>query len=109
MFAPDQVGGQDVGQFVYTAWIKMSQKATNHAKKDYHLISMIKMSEFIARYENPALSISTIINISTQKIMESNQNRGGYRGDAWGAQAPPSSQDNIQASIDIASSSTPPF
>ena len=28
-------------------------------------------------------------------------------GGAWGAQAPPSSQDNIQASIDIATSSTP--
>ncbi|MCG8624485.1 MAG: hypothetical protein MJE68_21140 [Proteobacteria bacterium] len=35
--------------------------------------------------------------------------RGGYRGGgAWGAQAPPpSSEDNIQTSIDIASSSTP--
>ena len=47
LFAPDQAGGQDIGQFVtkpYTAWIKMSQKAATHAKKDYHLISMTKMS-----------------------------------------------------------------
>ena len=69
--APDQAG-RDLGQFVtkpFTAWIKMSQKATAHAK-DYHLTSMTKMSEFINRYENPALAISTIINSSSQKIME---------------------------------------
>ena len=33
--------------------------------------------------------------------------QGQIKGGAWGAQAPPFSQDNIQASIDIASSSTP--
>ena len=50
LFAPGQARGQDVGQFVtkpYTAWIKMSQRAAIHAK-DYHLISMTKMSELIA-------------------------------------------------------------
>ena len=75
LFAPDQAGGQDIGQFVtkpYTAWIKMSQKAATHAK-DYHLISMTKMGEFIAQYENPALAISTIVNSSTQQFMENNQ------------------------------------
>lgn len=34
---------------------------------------MTKMSEFIARYENPALAISTIVSSSTQQIMENNQ------------------------------------
>ena len=51
----------------------MSQKAAADAKKDYHLTSITKMSEFINRYENPALGISTILNSSSQKIIESNQ------------------------------------
>ena len=68
--APDHVKGQDPGQFVtkpFTSWIKMSQKATAHAKHDYHLNSMTKMTEFLARYENPALAISSIIDSESQK------------------------------------------
>ena len=44
----------------------------------------------------------------SERGREKDISRGGYRGGAWGAQAPPSSQDNIQASMDIASSSHSP-
>ena len=50
-FAPKQVGGQDLGQFVtksFKYWGKLLQKASAHAMKNYHLSSMMKMTAFIA-------------------------------------------------------------
>ena len=76
LFASDQAGGQDIGNFVtkpFKAWIKMSQKATAHARKDYHLDSLTKMSEFKVRYENPALTVSSMISSTSQKIMATSQ------------------------------------
>ena len=62
-FAPNQVGGQGLGQFVskpFNLRIKMSEKATGHARMDYHLTAMTKMEEFLARYKNPSQAIHTL-------------------------------------------------
>ena len=75
-FAPKQVGGQDLGQFVtkpFKSWRKIFQKASAHATKNYHLSSMTRMSEFIAQYENPSRSISTILDSELQRVVETNQ------------------------------------
>ena len=55
MFAPKQVGGQDLGQFVtkpFKFWGKILQKASAHGRKSYHLFSMTRMTEFLARYKS---------------------------------------------------------
>ena len=75
-FAPNQVVAQGLGQFVskpFISWIKMSEKATGHARKDYHLIAMTKMEEFLARYENPSQAIYTLLDNEAKRMMESNQ------------------------------------
>ena len=49
LFAPKQVGGQDLGQFVtkpFKSWGKIFQRASGHATKQYHLSSITRMSEF---------------------------------------------------------------
>lgn len=51
----------------------MLEKANAHAKLDYHLNSMAKMSKFVARYKNPSLAINTIVDSEAQKIMKNNQ------------------------------------
>lgn len=74
-FAPEQAGGQALGQFVkepFTSWIKMSQKATAHAKNDYHDTAMTKMDEFLARYENPLQAIDTLLDNELKRVMETN-------------------------------------
>ena len=51
----------------------MSEKANAHAKHDYHLMSMAKMSEFLDRHRNPVLTITTIVDKEKQKVMENNK------------------------------------
>lgn len=75
-FAPNQAGGQDLGQFVtkpFKAWIKMSRKATTHAQKNYHLTAMTKMEEFLVRYQNPTQAVGAVLNNESRQIMENNQ------------------------------------
>ena len=76
LFAPKQVGGQDLGQFVrkpFKSWGKILQKASAHGTKSYHLSSMTKMTEFLARYENPSQSVNVIMDNEVQRIMNTNQ------------------------------------
>ena len=76
LFAPKKVGGQDLGQFVtkpFKSWGKILQKASVHGMKNYHLSSMARMTEFLARYENPSQSISVIMDTELQRLMETNQ------------------------------------
>ena len=76
LFAPKQIGGQDLGQFVikpFKSWGKVFQKASAHAVKNYHLSSMTRMTEFLARYENPSQSISVIVDSELQRVMDTNQ------------------------------------
>lgn len=75
-FAPNQAGGQDLGQFVtkpFNSWVKMSHKATTHAKKDYHLTAMTTMEEFLVRYRNPTQAVGAILEKESRQIMETNQ------------------------------------
>ena len=51
----------------------MSEKANAHGKLDYHLESLAKMSEFLARYENPSQAIDTLLVSEAQKRMEDNE------------------------------------
>ena len=70
VFAPAYVGGHVLGQFVsspFKTWRKMSQKASAHGKLEYHLSSLAKMSEFLARYENPSKLIDNILLTEAQK------------------------------------------
>lgn len=76
LFAPSQVSGQKLRKFVstpLTSWIKMSEKATQHGKNDYHQFAITKMSEFITRYEDPSVDISNLFNSESRRIIEGNQ------------------------------------
>ena len=75
-FAPDKASGQILGQFVTTPFkscIKMSEKATTHAKKDYHLFAMTKMNEYLSRYENPSQTVNTLLDNESRRIVENNR------------------------------------
>ena len=50
-----------------------NKKLMEHAKQDYHLTSMMKMSEFITRYQEPSAAISIQMQATAQKRMEENQ------------------------------------
>ncbi len=51
----------------------MSGKASAHGKLEYHLSSLAKMSEFLARYENPSKSIDNILLTEAQKQIAENE------------------------------------
>ena len=80
-FAPDSAGGHTLGQFVtqpFRSWGNKSLKTNGHSKLDYHLTAMTKMSEFLARYENPSQTIGTIFDqeakdrlVEKKKVVES--------------------------------------
>ena len=75
MFVPETVGGQIPGQFVtkaFRSW-KKTDKLTDHAKREYHLTAMTKMTEFIARYRQPSAAIEMQMQLSAQKRMADNQ------------------------------------
>ena len=75
-FAPLQAGGRDLGLFVskpFRAWIKMSEKAGVHSKKDYHLDALSQMVEFVTRYENPSKAIDVMMQTKLQEIVSNNQ------------------------------------
>ena len=48
----------------------MSLKAKAHMELKYYQASLVKMREFIARYENPSAAINVIIDNESCKIME---------------------------------------
>jgi len=59
-FAPEKVGGHTPGKFVtkpFNSWVKRSEKMEKHAKLEYHMTAMTKMSEFIALFEHPLEAI----------------------------------------------------
>ena len=75
-FAPEKVGGQASGQFVtkpFTCWNKQTERMNAHGMLDYHLTSMVKMEEFLARYENPSEAINIQFNSEANRIMKNNQ------------------------------------
>ncbi len=44
-----------------------------HAKMDYHLVSLTKMAELLARFQNPSEAINVMFDKEAQKGMEDNQ------------------------------------
>lgn len=75
-FAPDEVCRQSLRQFVtapFKAWIKMSDKATAHARNDYHQSSMAKMNEFLRIYNNPSQGVNTLLDSEAHRIIERNR------------------------------------
>ena len=50
-----------------------NEKANAHGKLEYHLISQAKMTEFLARYEDPSQAINTRLSSEVQKRMENNE------------------------------------
>ena len=76
LFSPSNVGGQDLGQFVtspFKCWTKMTTKASTHASKEYHRSAMTRMSEFLARYEDPSQSVDTMLDSQAQRVIDSNK------------------------------------
>ena len=76
VFATDNPGGQSCGQLVnkpFKQWVKQSSKFESHAKTQYHLSSLAKMSEFIQRHKKPEKVIDTQYNKQHQDRMECNQ------------------------------------
>lgn len=75
VFVTENVGGQTPGQFVtkhFRSW-KKTEKLAEHAKREYHLVSVSKMSDFINCYKNPSRAIDVQMQTATQKRMEENQ------------------------------------
>ena len=75
-FAPGTAGGQALGQFVtqpFRSWVNKTQKMNGHSKLDYHLTAMAKMTEFLARHENPSQTISTIFEQDAKRRMAENK------------------------------------
>ena len=69
-FAPEKVGGHTLGKFVTKTfnWVTRSEKMEEHAKLEYHMTSMTKMSEFIAGVEHPSEAIDAQLHKQTQKM-----------------------------------------
>ena len=57
----------------FTTWSKMTTKAKSHARNEYHLGAITKMSEFIDRYKNPAQAVDAVLQSRLQQIVERNQ------------------------------------
>lgn len=75
LFAPDRVGGRVPGQFVakpFKSWVKRSEKMEGHAKLEYHITALSKLTEFVARYQHPTLAIHTQLDTEMQRRMEDN-------------------------------------
>ena len=77
VFAPYQAGGQDLGKFVlepFQYWTKTTDKATEHAKNEYHRNAMAMMAEFLAWYRTPSQAVDALLNHQVRQIMETNEN-----------------------------------
>ena len=76
LFAPSNVGGQNLGQFVtssFKCWSKMTAMAIIHASKEYHRTAMTRMIEFTARYEDPPQSVGTMLDSQAQRLIDGNK------------------------------------
>ena len=48
-------------------------KPSTHASKEYHHSAVVKIREFISRYQNPSQSIDTLLDTALQRVMSTNQ------------------------------------
>jgi len=77
LFAGEQLGGQSPGQFItlpFKNWVVQSQKMKAHARSAYHMTAMVRMNEFLIRYQNPALAINVQHDRRLQEIFIKIQN-----------------------------------
>ena len=51
----------------------MSEKVGVHARKDYHLVALSKMEEFLIWHENPAKTVDVMLHSKLQETMKHNQ------------------------------------
>ena len=76
IFAPEKVGGTTPGQFVsrpFNSWVKMSERSKFHMQLDYHQLSLVRMREFLSRYEHPATAVNVVMDTAAKQLMENNQ------------------------------------
>ena len=76
VFAPEKVGGQVPGWFVtkkFNNWINISQKLDNHSKTDSHVTCLVKMEEYVKRYNDLSKAIDSQCSSKTQKQLKDNQ------------------------------------
>ena len=76
IFAPDKVGGHTPGQFVtksFNSWVKMSERSKAHMQLEYHQTSVIRMSEFVSRYEHPTTAVNVVMDTAAKQLMERNK------------------------------------
>ena len=76
VFSPYKAGGHNLGKFVlepFRYWTKTTDRATEHAKREYHRNTMSIMTEFLARYESPSQAVDVLLNSQLKQIMETNQ------------------------------------
>ena len=72
-FTAESVGGHQFVTKPFKIWNKMSEKCNAHGKLEYHLTSQAKMTEFLARYEDPSQAINSRLSSEAQKRMENNE------------------------------------
>ncbi len=76
VFAPYQAGGQNLGKFVlepFRYWTNTADKATDHAKSEYHRNAMSMMTEFLARYESPSQAVNVLLDSQLRQNVDTNQ------------------------------------
>ena len=56
----------------FRSWRK-TDKLTDHAKREYYLTAMTKMTEFIAQYQQPSAAVDMQMQLAAQKRMADNQ------------------------------------
>ena len=76
VFAPEKVGGQVPGWFVtkeINNWINISHRLDNHSKTDSRMTCLVKMEEYVKRYNDPSKAIDSQCSSKTQKQLKDNQ------------------------------------
>ena len=76
VFSPYQVRGHNLGKFVlepFRYWTKTANRATEHAKNQYHRSAISMMTEFLTRYESPSQAVDVILSSQVKQTMETNQ------------------------------------
>ena len=70
------MGGHTPGQFVtksFNSWVKMSERSKAHMQLEYHQTSVIRMSEFVSRYEHPTTAVNVVMDTAAKQLMERNK------------------------------------
>ena len=65
-----------MGNFVtkpFRAWTKLSERVGTHAKKDFHLVALSNMEEFLVCYEDPSKAVDVLLHTKLQETMANNQ------------------------------------